>query len=257
MWNPKYPVCIRLAGGSNSREDEGGGSEPSSSSERDPDPPATLYLFGRTGREKEEWFRHFLFASMDGEGEAGRSGTRWMCVDVWLMGYMLRFSASLRRHAMASGKEKCECLKPESFAFHLPTQISLHRASNSHTPGGGIIMTVCVYLFPNAACVVPGEPAAAPGGSVPSGRVGGSEEDGDDADDAPPTSPVACVPPAPVSQSSGGAGGLSPPDYPSYMARLLAAEEGPPPRSPAAGGTESSPTLKGKVGGASGAQRKK
>lgn len=82
MWNPKYPVCIRLAGGSNSREDEGGGSEPSSSSERDPDPPATLYLFGRTGREKEEWFRHFLFASMDGEGEAGRSGTRWMCVGV-------------------------------------------------------------------------------------------------------------------------------------------------------------------------------
>uniref|UniRef100_A0AAQ4QTE1 Testis expressed 2, like n=1 Tax=Gasterosteus aculeatus aculeatus TaxID=481459 RepID=A0AAQ4QTE1_GASAC len=161
MWNPKYPVCIRLAGGSNSREDEGGGSEPSSSSERDPDPPATLYLFGRTGREKEEWFRHFLFASMDGEGEAGRSG----------------------------------------------------------------------------------EPAAAPGGAVPSGRVGSSE---DDADDAPPTSPVACVPPAPVSQSSGGAGGLSPPDYPSYMARLLAAEEGPPPRSPAAGGTESSPTLKGK-----------
>lgn len=132
MWNPKYPVCIRLAGGSNSREDEGGGSEPSSSSERDPDPPATLYLFGRTGREKEEWFRHFLFASMDGEGEAGRSGTRWMCVGVWLMGYMLRFSASLRRHAMASGKEKCECLKPESFAFHLPTQISLHRASNTH-----------------------------------------------------------------------------------------------------------------------------
>ena len=25
----------------------------------------TLYLFGRTGREKEEWFQHFLSASRD------------------------------------------------------------------------------------------------------------------------------------------------------------------------------------------------
>lgn len=25
--------------------------------------PVTLYLFGRTGREKEEWFQHFLSAS--------------------------------------------------------------------------------------------------------------------------------------------------------------------------------------------------
>ncbi|XP_056286625.1 testis-expressed protein 2 isoform X2 [Pseudoliparis swirei] len=77
-WNPKYPICIQPAGGSNPREDEGGGrpeesrgeepgSERTSSSKHVCDLPATLYLFGRTGREKEEWFRHFLFASMDPE----------------------------------------------------------------------------------------------------------------------------------------------------------------------------------------------
>ncbi|XP_054455428.1 testis-expressed protein 2 [Anoplopoma fimbria] len=90
MWNPKYPICIQLAGGSNSQEDEGGRPEESrgeasgaetsspqqSSSKHFCDLPTTLYLFGRTGREKEEWFRHFLFASMDTEGEKERDGQR-------------------------------------------------------------------------------------------------------------------------------------------------------------------------------------
>ena len=37
-------------------------------------PPTTLYLFGRTGREKEEWFHQFLSASLDG---ARRERDRW------------------------------------------------------------------------------------------------------------------------------------------------------------------------------------
>lgn len=83
LWNPKYPICIQLAWGTNSQEEDGGrsgdskeeepGAEPAntrqSSSKPVNDPPTTLYLFGRTGREKEEWFRHFLFASMDTERE--------------------------------------------------------------------------------------------------------------------------------------------------------------------------------------------
>ncbi|XP_062269680.1 testis-expressed protein 2 isoform X1 [Platichthys flesus] len=85
-WNPKYPICIQLAGAGNSQEDVGGrvkesrgeepGAEPSSPKPSSPkpvhDPPTTLYLFGRTGREKEEWFRHFLFASMDTERDKER-----------------------------------------------------------------------------------------------------------------------------------------------------------------------------------------
>lgn len=88
MWNPKYPICIHLTGGADSEADEGGksedscgedpGAEPASlqrnSSKDAQDLPTTIYLFGRTGREKEEWFRHFLFASMDTEWEKERPG---------------------------------------------------------------------------------------------------------------------------------------------------------------------------------------
>lgn len=76
VWNKKYPICIEL-----SRQDdfmskaEGDRSEPSdgvstsetgeanhgasSPSSKD----LTLFLFGRTGRDKEEWFQRFLSAS--------------------------------------------------------------------------------------------------------------------------------------------------------------------------------------------------
>ncbi|XP_068161721.1 testis-expressed protein 2 [Antennarius striatus] len=81
-WNPKYPICIQLVG-LNPQGDEVGRSEgkwgelaedepaspPQSSSKYTYDLPTTLYLFGRTGREKEEWFRHFLFASMEADRE--------------------------------------------------------------------------------------------------------------------------------------------------------------------------------------------
>lgn len=80
LWNKKYPICIELAkqddfmskaegdrweiGESSSTRGRGegtGGAQErgSSSSTRD----VTLYLFGRTGREKEEWFQRFLSAS--------------------------------------------------------------------------------------------------------------------------------------------------------------------------------------------------
>ncbi|KAM8836993.1 testis-expressed protein 2 isoform 2-T2 [Spinachia spinachia] len=151
MWNPKYPVCIQLAGGSDSRGGEAGGWEESraegqaaeEASKHAPDPPTTLFLFGRTGREKEEWFRRFLFASADTQDE----------------------------------------------------------------------------------------PAGAASVAVPSSRAGSSGDD----DAAPPTTPVAC----------GSTRGLPPLDYPSYMARLLAAEEATPPWSPGASSTETSPTIKG------------
>lgn len=74
VWNKKYPICIELGkqddfmsrtegDRSESRENsptkdknEGTGSVSMSQS-------ITLYLFGRTGREKEEWFLRFLQAS--------------------------------------------------------------------------------------------------------------------------------------------------------------------------------------------------
>uniref|UniRef100_I3KUY0 Testis expressed 2, like n=1 Tax=Oreochromis niloticus TaxID=8128 RepID=I3KUY0_ORENI len=61
MWNPKYPICIQLTRGAKSQEDEGEGGR--RAEDRSPEP----------NQEKEEWFRHFLFASMDTEREKERN----------------------------------------------------------------------------------------------------------------------------------------------------------------------------------------
>ncbi|XP_063040132.1 testis-expressed protein 2 isoform X2 [Engraulis encrasicolus] len=86
VWNKKYPICIELgpqedfmaraqgdkAEAGEDRPSSAGGSaadkpEGSAAAEegmvRRPSGDLTLYLFGRTGREKEEWFRRILFAS--------------------------------------------------------------------------------------------------------------------------------------------------------------------------------------------------
>ncbi|MEQ2192189.1 hypothetical protein XENOCAPTIV_008281 [Xenoophorus captivus] len=91
VWNPKYPICIQLARAGTSPEDEEAGSvkdlvsEPAAEqapSIRQTPPghpknaPVVLYLFGRTGREKEEWFHHLLLASMETEAEKERDGQR-------------------------------------------------------------------------------------------------------------------------------------------------------------------------------------
>ncbi|XP_053710535.1 testis-expressed protein 2 [Synchiropus splendidus] len=77
LWNPKYPICIQLHEGMRAededkqqlKEDHEQGETRQKSSE-----PQTLYLFGRTGRDKEEWFRHFLLASSDRACEKERAG---------------------------------------------------------------------------------------------------------------------------------------------------------------------------------------
>lgn len=74
IWNKKYPICIVLAEGAGGREkaveeevmeeeEEEKGDKHPLLSDSESDLPTTLYLFGRTGREKEEWFQHFLSAS--------------------------------------------------------------------------------------------------------------------------------------------------------------------------------------------------
>lgn len=81
MWNKKYPICIELAKqddflakvqGDKSdvvveektptagdRSEAVGTSEEPKRAHTEP----VLYLFGRTGRDKEEWFRRMLLAS--------------------------------------------------------------------------------------------------------------------------------------------------------------------------------------------------
>ncbi|XP_056256723.1 testis-expressed protein 2-like isoform X1 [Seriola aureovittata] len=70
VWNKKYPICITLAEGEVGEESLVEGQEEEERTERntllDNQLPVSLYLFGRTGREKEEWFQHFLSASRAG-----------------------------------------------------------------------------------------------------------------------------------------------------------------------------------------------
>ncbi len=70
VWNKKYPICITLAEGEVGEESIVEGQEDEEKAEGHTAPehraPVTLYLFGRTGREKEEWFQHFLSASRAG-----------------------------------------------------------------------------------------------------------------------------------------------------------------------------------------------
>ncbi|XP_035253619.1 testis-expressed protein 2-like isoform X1 [Anguilla anguilla] len=76
VWNKKYPICVVLAEEAVEEEKEVGEEgreevqeEQGERPEQDVAPaaklgaPVTLFLFGRTGREKEEWFQHFLSAS--------------------------------------------------------------------------------------------------------------------------------------------------------------------------------------------------
>ncbi|XP_047427575.1 testis-expressed protein 2 isoform X2 [Mugil cephalus] len=101
IWNKKYPICIELAKQEDfmsktqtekpeagedkltglsekvERTDQGEKAEGSVPAEEPKRPTSgggdlTIYLFGRTGREKEEWFRRFLLASrMKSEGRGG------------------------------------------------------------------------------------------------------------------------------------------------------------------------------------------
>lgn len=70
VWNRKYPICITLARGEERTEEaarethhETHRAEKLTHAQSKAGHPTTLYLFGRTGRGKEEWFYHLLSAS--------------------------------------------------------------------------------------------------------------------------------------------------------------------------------------------------
>ncbi|KAM3916573.1 testis-expressed protein 2-like [Leptodactylus fuscus] len=92
LWNKKYPICIQLCDSEDPEvenvEPEGKEAEGEESLRRDPDDceksiaeckAGTLYLFGRTGRDKEEWYQHLVRAtrgSITGKQDANRSDSK-------------------------------------------------------------------------------------------------------------------------------------------------------------------------------------
>lgn len=251
IWNPKYPICIQLAEGVNSQGDEVGMSEnlggketgterlcqPKGSSKPVHDVPATLYLFGRTGREKEEWFHHFLFAAVDTEMEkqhsarcVSRLGMRnpSNCIRegfymyVWIMDYVLQFFAFSSFTQSSVGCTHILQLKLNQSAAYFKLNIS--------------------YTFSGDAASALNVSSA---DHVPSSVAFSTEGNHDDVDD-PSTLPSdisaahASKPPATTKVQSGL-------DYHHYMTQLLATEEITPFFSSGASSLETSPTIKGSV----------
>lgn len=91
VWNKKYPICITLAEGEVGEESLVEGQEEEERAEYvtvspDHQPSVTLYLFGRTGRDKEDWFQHFTSASktrtqcsVSTEENTGKNICSWGC----------------------------------------------------------------------------------------------------------------------------------------------------------------------------------
>ncbi|XP_074552002.1 testis-expressed protein 2-like [Halichoeres trimaculatus] len=85
VWNKKYPICITLAEGGVGEESVFEGQEEDDKKEAhtvlDHQLPVTLYLFGRTGREKEEWFQHLLYVSRAAakSSVSGEENTETLC----------------------------------------------------------------------------------------------------------------------------------------------------------------------------------
>lgn len=208
------------------------------------DLPVTLYLFGRTGREKEEWFHHFLIAAKDTEMEkqhsgrcVSRSGMRTLsnCIravlsymHVWIMDYVLQF-----------------------FAFQALTRVDSGPCRHT-TAHFKLIWKVFCHNFlynPGVSYTLPGDAASALNSSSASHllRSVASSTEGNiyDADDPSPLAPESCA--AHVSKPSATPKVLSVLDYHPYMTHLLAIEETTPLSSPGASSLETSPTIKGSV----------
>lgn len=118
VWNKKYPICITLAEGEVGEESVIEGQEEEERAERHAAPdhqlPVTLHLFGRTGREKEEWFQRFASASqagakssVSGEENTGRKMFRFVvkyCLQTakhYLLHFMSVFSLFTQKHLVA------------------------------------------------------------------------------------------------------------------------------------------------------------
>ncbi|XP_074487131.1 testis-expressed protein 2-like isoform X1 [Sebastes fasciatus] len=165
LWNKKYPICIELgkqddftsktegdrleASESSTTRDRvertGGAQERgwSTSSTRD----LTLYLFGRTGREKEEWFQRFLSASQ-------------LKVDLKKAPSVSRSKSALSSHSRSSSRS--------SLDEALSSQPRSKDSSVSSTPAGSAktkpLLDYNVYM----ASLLPKQAVVSPAAASPS-----------------------------------------------------------------------------------------
>lgn len=148
IWNKKYPICIELGRQEDFMAKAQPDKEPSEEKlpaekelgGEDPKKPAhpqegttpragqrdqILYLFGRTGREKEEWFQRFILASKlksepkKPSGVSGaKPGNEWMVCQTHLWFKVLEASETCpgEREGRRAGMKKVK-KKKETYQF--------------------------------------------------------------------------------------------------------------------------------------------
>uniref|UniRef100_A0A673W621 Testis expressed 2 n=1 Tax=Salmo trutta TaxID=8032 RepID=A0A673W621_SALTR len=186
VWNKKYPICIELA----KQEDfmskvqaqgerpDPGEEKPAGSRKPPGERDLTLFLFGRTGREKEEWFRRILVASrLKSEANKTSSECGCHCLTDWPHRLEAESRSSSRGSLMDEPSQKDPSLAGgvrqkmlldynvymAKYVTPLPPLDSPPRpASPSHSPEGS----------PGATKKLPSSPCERPGrGAVPEAWV--------------------------------------------------------------------------------------
>lgn len=195
VWNKKYPICIDLgkqddfmskAEGDRSEGGEGArgrGEERSScSSGRE----LTLYLFGRTGREKEEWFQHFLAASrLKAEAKKAPAGSGTKAGESWRLPSavcggatiaaegslsLLSWSEAQRSHSRSSSLDETltSQLRPKDAPASSTSTTTSSSSSTAAAGGGGSarVKPLLDYSF-YMATVLPLQAAVDPAAASP------------------------------------------------------------------------------------------
>uniref|UniRef100_S4R4S0 SMP-LTD domain-containing protein n=1 Tax=Petromyzon marinus TaxID=7757 RepID=S4R4S0_PETMA len=99
-WSKKYPIVLALRGAASAgAEGVRSGAARVAGSEGG----AALFLFGRTGREKEEWFQRFLHASQGADGDHAESHERskehgWLPIST--VGYEVQHTYKPSKHTV-------------------------------------------------------------------------------------------------------------------------------------------------------------
>ncbi|KAF7221037.1 testis-expressed protein 2 [Nothobranchius furzeri] len=167
MWNKKYPICITLAEGEVGEESLAEGQKETERAENPSDldhlVPVMLYLFGRTGREKEEWFQHFVSASNSAAqsvvssqestetrsgGEAVKEGTEEL-LDLSVKTF-LDYNAYM---ALLIGSEGCDPTPTPCSNEGSPSTCNKLR----HNPGGEAGVDAAA-VFESGGCSAEGQP---------------------------------------------------------------------------------------------------
>ncbi|KAL2101117.1 hypothetical protein ACEWY4_002878 [Coilia grayii] len=147
IWNKKYPICVVLAEGAEGREDrvdrdvteeqqEERGDKHRLLSESECGLPTVLYLFGRTGRDKEEWFQHFLSASkgdIQGKLRRDESQTEVCSGGVSSQGSTEELASMLGLKEVSGAMREKVLLDYDSYMAHFVCRSSSPTPSPSHS----------------------------------------------------------------------------------------------------------------------------